>query len=186
MKKVVENWLFSVVGVVALLIILVALNVLGNFKKFRWDLTENHLYTLSQGSQRIVQKLDTPVEIRFYYSKDNASTPVYLRTYAQEVEDLLAEFQQTSHGKIKIVKLDPKPDSDAEDSARLDGVEGQTVNLSDKVSQEGGHRRNERPAGTRTEHSNDDDAAAARQRAVGVRAGAEGKLRRPRSAAHCR
>ncbi|MGA8479884.1 MAG: Gldg family protein [Chthoniobacterales bacterium] len=133
MKKVVENWLFSVVGVVALLIILVALNVLGNFKKFRWDLTENHLYTLSQGSQRIVQKLDTPVEIRFYYSKDNASTPVYLRTYAQEVEDLLAEFQQASHGKIKIVKLDPKPDSDAEDSARLDGVEGQTVNLSDKV-----------------------------------------------------
>ena len=133
MKKVVENWLFSVVGVVALLIILVALNVLGNFIKIRWDLTENHLYTLSQGSQRIVQKLDTPVEIRFYYSKDNASTPVYLRTYAQEVEDLLAEFQQASHGKIKIVKLDPKPDSDAEDSARLDGVEGQTVNLSDKV-----------------------------------------------------
>src|SRR5246500_48335 len=133
MKKVVENWLFSVVGVVALLIILIALNVLGNFIKFRWDLTENHLYTLSQGSQRIVQKLDTPVEIRFYYSKDNASTPVYLRTYAQEVEDLLSEFQQASRGKIKIVKLDPKPDSDAEDSARLDGVEGQTVNLSDKV-----------------------------------------------------
>jgi ABC-type uncharacterized transport system involved in gliding motility auxiliary subunit len=133
MKKVVENWLYSVVGVVALLIILIALNVLGNFAKFRWDLTENHLYTLSQGSQRIVQKLDTPVEIRFYYSKDNASTPVYLRTYAQEVEDLLSEFQQASGGKIKIVKLDPKPDSDAEDSARLDGVEGQTVNLSDKV-----------------------------------------------------
>jgi ABC-type uncharacterized transport system involved in gliding motility auxiliary subunit len=133
MKKVVENWFFPVVGVVALLVILIAINVLGNFAKFREDLTENHLYTLSQGSQRIVQKLDTPVEIRFYYSRDNASTPVYLRTYAQEVEDLLSEFQQTSHGKIKIVKLDPKPDSDAEDSARLDGVEGQTVNLSDKV-----------------------------------------------------
>jgi len=133
MKKVAETWLFSVVGVVALLVILIAVNLLGNFSKFRWDLTENHLYTLSQGSQRIVQKLDTPVEIRFYYSKDNASTPVYLRTYAQEVEDLLSEFQQASRGKIKIVKLDPKPDSDAEDSARLDGVEGQTVNLTDKV-----------------------------------------------------
>jgi ABC-type uncharacterized transport system involved in gliding motility auxiliary subunit len=133
MKKVAETWLFSVVGVVALLVILIAVNLLGNFSKFRWDLTENHLYTLSQGSQRIVQKLDTPVEIRFYYSKDNASTPVYLRTYAQEVEDLLSEFQQSSRGKIKIVKLDPKPDADAEDSARLDGVEGQTVNLTDKV-----------------------------------------------------
>src|SRR5258708_12903214 len=119
MKKVVENWVFSVDGVVGLLIILGALNVLGNFIKLRWDLTENHSYTLSQGSQRIVQKLDTPVEIRFYYSKDNASTPVYLRTYAQEVEDLLSEFQQTSHGKINIVKLHPKPYSDPEDSARL-------------------------------------------------------------------
>src|SRR5260370_8984239 len=118
MKKVVENWLFSVVGVVALLIILVALNVLGNFIKLRWDLTENHSYTLSLGSQRIVQKLDTPVEIRFYYSKDNASTPVYLRTYAQEVEDLLAEFQQTSHGKIKTAKLDPKPHRDTPTSPR--------------------------------------------------------------------
>ena len=133
MKKVAENWLFSIVGVVALLVILIAINVLGNFTKVRADLTENHLYTLSQGSQRILQKLDTPVEIRFYYSRENASTPVYLRTYAQEVEDLLSEFQQASHGKIKIVKLDPKPDSDAEDSARLDGVEGQTVNLNDKV-----------------------------------------------------
>ncbi len=74
MKKVVENWLFSVVGVVALLIILVALNVLGNFSKFRWDLTENHLYTLSQGSQRIVQKLDTPVEIRLQ-NQDRQTRP---------------------------------------------------------------------------------------------------------------
>jgi ABC-type uncharacterized transport system involved in gliding motility auxiliary subunit len=133
MKKIVENWIFSVVGVVALVIILIAVNVLGNFGKTRWDLTENHLYTLSPGSQRIIEKLDTPVEIRFYYSKDNASTPVYLRTYAQEVEDLLSEYQQASRGKIKIVKLDPKPDSDAEDSARLDGVEGQTVNLGDRI-----------------------------------------------------
>jgi gliding motility-associatede transport system auxiliary component len=133
MKRVVESWLFSVIGVVALVIILVAVNVVANLKNFRWDLTENHLYTLSPGTLRILQKLDTEVEIRFYYSKDNAATPVYLRTYAQEVEDLLGEFQQAGHGKIKIVKLDPKPDSDAEDSARLDGVEGQNVNLSDRV-----------------------------------------------------
>ena len=53
--------------------------------------------------------------------------PVPLRTYAQEVEDLLSEYQQAGHGKIQVVKLDPKPDSDAEDSARLDGVQGQTA-----------------------------------------------------------
>jgi len=126
MKKV-ETWLFPVAGVVAVLVILIAVNVLGNFLKFRGDLTENKVYTLSPGTKRILDKLDTPVEIRFYYSKDNSSMPVPLRTYAQEIEDLLSEYQQAGHGKIQVVKLDPKPDSDAEDSARLDGVQGQTA-----------------------------------------------------------
>jgi len=126
MKKV-ETWLFPVAGVVAVLVILIAVNVIGNFLKFRGDLTENKVYTLSPGTKRILDKLDTPVEIRFYYSKDNSSMPVPLRTYAQEIEDLLSEYQQAGHGKIQVVKLDPKPDSDAEDSARLDGVQGQTA-----------------------------------------------------------
>jgi ABC-type uncharacterized transport system involved in gliding motility auxiliary subunit len=128
MKKV-ESWLLPLASVIAVLIILVLVNVLGNFLKFRVDLTENKLYSLSDGTRKILDKLDTPVEIRFYYSKDNSAMPVPLRTYAQEVEDLLAEYQQAGHGKIQIVKLDPKPDSDAEDSARLDGVEGQTTSL---------------------------------------------------------
>jgi ABC-type uncharacterized transport system involved in gliding motility auxiliary subunit len=126
MKKV-ETWLYPVAAVAAVLVILIAVNVLGNFLKIRSDLTENKIYTLSPGTKRILDKLDTPVEIRFYYSKDNSSMPVPLRTYAQEIEDLLSEYQQAGHGKIQIVKLDPKPDSDAEDSARLDGVQGQTT-----------------------------------------------------------
>jgi ABC-type uncharacterized transport system involved in gliding motility auxiliary subunit len=132
MKKV-ESWLYSVLGVVAVLVILIAINLLGNLLKFRSDLTENKLYTLSKGTKRILGKLDTDVEIRFYYSKDNAAMPVPLRTYAQQVEDLLSEYAQHSHGKIKVKKLDPIPDSDAEDSANLDGVNGQVINLTDKV-----------------------------------------------------
>ncbi|MBV8586450.1 MAG: Gldg family protein [Verrucomicrobia bacterium] len=132
MKKY-EKWLFSAAGVILVLVILLGINILGNFFKVRADLTEGKLYSLSDGTKRILNKLDTEVEIRFYYSRDNASMPVQLRTYAQEVSDLLAEYQQAGHGKIKIVKLDPKPDSDAEDSARIDGVEAQTTNLTDKI-----------------------------------------------------
>jgi gliding motility-associatede transport system auxiliary component len=132
MKKV-ESWLYSVLGVVAVLVILIAINLLGNLLKFRSDLTENKLYTLSEGTKRILGKLDTEVEIRFYFSKDNAAMPVPLRTYAQQVEDLLSEYVQNSHGKIRVKKLDPIPDSDAEDSANLDGVDGQAINLTDKV-----------------------------------------------------
>src|SRR6516164_4903860 len=133
MKNKFESLLYSVVGVVAVLVILVAINLLGGFFKVRSDLTQNKLYTLSDGTKKILDKLDTPVEIRFYFSKDNASVPVPLRTYAQQVEDLLAEYQLYSRGKVKVIKLDPKPDSDAEDSANLDGIEGQNLNLTDKI-----------------------------------------------------
>jgi gliding motility-associatede transport system auxiliary component len=133
MKGKFDSLLYSVLGVIAVLIIIIAINLLGGFFKFRSDLTENKLYTLSDGTKKILNKLDTDVVIRFYFSKDNASVPVPLRTYAQEVQDLLDEYQQYSHGKIKIIKLDPKPDSDAEDSANLDGIEGQAVDLADKI-----------------------------------------------------
>ena len=133
MKGKFDSLLYSVVGVVAVLIIIVAINLLGGLFKFRSDLTENKLYTLSDGTKKILNKLDTDVVVRFYFSKDNASVPVPLRTYAQEVQDLLDEYQQYSHGKVKVIKLDPKPDSDAEDSANLDGIEGQAVDLTDKV-----------------------------------------------------
>jgi ABC-type uncharacterized transport system involved in gliding motility auxiliary subunit len=133
MKGKFDSLLYSVLGVIAVLIIIIAINLFGGFFKFRSDLTENKLYTLSDGTKKILNKLDTDVVIRFYFSKDNASVPVPLRTYAQEVQDLLDEYQQYSHGKIKIIKLDPKPDSDAEDSANLDGIEGQAVDLADKI-----------------------------------------------------
>jgi len=133
MKGKLDSLIYSVVGVIAVLIIIVAINLLGGFIKFRSDLTENKLYTLSDGTKKILNKLDTDVVVRFYFSKDTASMPVPLRTYAQEVQDLLDEYQQYSHGKVKVIKLDPKPDSDAEDSANLDGVEGQAVDLNDKV-----------------------------------------------------
>jgi ABC-type uncharacterized transport system involved in gliding motility auxiliary subunit len=129
----VQNLLYSVVGVIAVAVILIAVNLLAGFAKVRSDLTQNKVYTLSDGTKKILQKLDTEVEIRFYYSRENPAVPVPLRAYAQEVEDLLAEYQQYGHGKIKVVKLDPKPDSDAEDSANLDGIEGQNINLTERI-----------------------------------------------------
>jgi len=129
----VQNLLYPVVGVIAVAVILIAVNLLAGFAKVRSDLTQNKVYTLSDGTKKILQKLDTEVEIRFYYSRENPAVPVPLRAYAQEVEDLLAEYQQYGHGKVKVVKLDPKPDSDAEDSANLDGIEGQNINLTERI-----------------------------------------------------
>src|ERR1035441_6589651 len=124
-KKSLQTILYSTVGVLVTLVILIALNSIAGTARKRLDLTQEKAYTLSSGTKAILKKLDTPVTIRFYCTQSESATPetVYLKGYARKVEDLLAEYKQVAGGKLKIEKFDPQPDSDAEDSARLDGIE---------------------------------------------------------------
>ncbi|MEI7929447.1 MAG: GldG family protein, partial [Verrucomicrobiales bacterium] len=124
-NKGLETWLYSSLGVAAMFGIIVLIYALASSVNKRIDLTAERAYTLSAGTRAILSKLDTPVQIRFYCTRGDNRMPVMLKTYAQRVEDLLGEFRQASKGQIEIQKLDPAPDSDAEDSARLDGIEGQ-------------------------------------------------------------
>src|SRR2546421_9046394 len=126
-KKQLETLLYSVVGVVAMAVIVVAVNIIFGVAKTRIDLTHEKLYTLSDGTKAILKKLDTPVEIRFYRTQGEKEIPAQFKVYAQHVEDLLSEYKQYGKKNITIKQRDPKPDSDAEDSAKLDGVEGQPL-----------------------------------------------------------
>ncbi len=132
-KKAIETILYSLGGVVAMAIILIACNVVAGAFKERIDLTKEKAFTLSAGTRAILQKLDTPVKIRFYCTQGEPSAEtVFLRNYSKHVEDLLDEYKQIAKGKLTIEKYDPQPDSDAEDSARLDGVEGQMLRNGEK------------------------------------------------------
>lgn len=132
-KKAIETILYSMGGVVAMAVILIAFNVVAGAFKERIDLTKEKAFTLSAGTRAILRKLDTPVKIRFYCSQGETSAEtVFLRNYAKHVEDLLDEYRQLAKGKLTIEKYDPQPDSDAEDSARLDGVEGQMLRNGEK------------------------------------------------------
>ena len=133
-KKSLETILYSTAGVVVMLVILIAVNFIAGTARARLDLTQEKAYTLSAGTRAILKKLDTPVTIRFYCTQSESATPetVYLKGYARKVEDLLAEYKQAAGGKLKIEKYDPQPDSDAEDSARLDGLEAQPLPGADR------------------------------------------------------
>ena len=132
-KKQLETFLYSTIGVVAMLLIVVAFNFIASRARQRVDLTDEKAYTLSPGTKAILAKLDTPIQIRFYCTKNANAMPVFLTNYAQRVDDLLSEYKQASKGKIEIQRLNPEPDSDAEDSARLDGVEGQQLRTGERV-----------------------------------------------------
>jgi ABC-type uncharacterized transport system involved in gliding motility auxiliary subunit len=128
-KKSLETILYSSVGVVVMLAIIVGVNVITGVRPLRVDLTQEKAYSLSPGTRAILQKMDTPVKIRFYCTQSENATPqtVFLKSYARQVEDLLQEYKQVAGKNLIIQKFDPQPDSDAEDSARLDGLEPQTI-----------------------------------------------------------
>jgi len=128
-NKSFETLLYSTVGIVFVALALVAFNVIAGALKSRVDLTKEKAYTLSYGTRAILRKLDTPVKIRFYCTQGESTSPdtVFLKGYAKQVRDLLSEYKQVAKGKLTIEEYDPEPDSDAEDSAHLDGVDGQML-----------------------------------------------------------
>src|SRR5215218_3510197 len=127
-----ETLLYSAGGIIALFAILVAINFIISAFNARVDLTEGDVYTLSPGTKAILSRLEAPVRIRFYYTQGSNAVPVGLKTFAQRVEDLLAEYRAAAKGKLIIERLNPEPDSDAEESAALDNVEGQMTNTGEK------------------------------------------------------
>src|SRR5437762_1859008 len=65
-KPGLETYLYSAIGVIAMLVLLVVINVIGAQAKQRIDLTSDRAYTLSAGTRAILTKIDTPVQIRFF------------------------------------------------------------------------------------------------------------------------
>jgi ABC-type uncharacterized transport system involved in gliding motility auxiliary subunit len=132
-KKTLETILYSMGGVAAMAVILIAFNVITGTVKERVDLTKEKAYTLSKGTKTILSNLDSPVKIRLYCTQsDNSPESIFFRTYARRVEDLLDEYRLAAKGKVIIERYNPEPDSDAEDSARLDGVEGEMMRNGEK------------------------------------------------------
>ena len=122
-----EALVYSAVGLVALFLILVAFNYLATLGSARIDLTDGKLYTLSEGTKKVLHGLDAPVKLKLYVSRGEQAMPVQLRSFAQRVEDLAKEFKSVAGSNLVIELYNPKPDSDDEDQAQLDGVEPQQL-----------------------------------------------------------
>jgi ABC-type uncharacterized transport system involved in gliding motility auxiliary subunit len=128
-----ETPAYVLLGIAAMLVLLVGLNVVFSRLQWRADLTEERAFTLSEGARQILSDLKSPVQVRFYYSQSDEAMPMGLKNYAQSVNDLLDAMETASGGKLQVQRLDPTPDSDAEDSARLDGVEPQVFPNGDRI-----------------------------------------------------
>lgn len=93
----------------------------------RLDLTENRLYTLSDGTVHIIDKIDEPIHLYLFFSKQAARDMPTLQTYAQRVRELLEEMAARSNGTLVLEVIDPQPFSEAEDRAGAFGLQSVPV-----------------------------------------------------------
>ena len=128
-KKNIFKSLSGMAGLFAILGILIAFNIVWSSVRLRKDLTEDQLYTLSEGTREMMGSLSRDVTLKFYFSKSIERVPVPLKQYAQRVTDLLREYQSWSRGRVFIEHYDPAPDSDEEEWAQRYGLTGQPMGL---------------------------------------------------------
>ncbi len=97
------------------------------FKSARVDLTDEGLFTLSQGTKNVLDEIDEPITLRYYFSDRLAREIPQIGIYGQRVQDMLEEFATRANGKIRLELLDPLPFTDVEDRAVAYGLKGVPV-----------------------------------------------------------
>jgi len=113
--------------VLALLVVAVMLLVNVAFRGARIDLTQNHLYTLSDGTKKIIGSIDEPINLHLYYSDKATADLPQLRTYYNRVREMLQEMAARSGGRIRLEIIDPLPFSEDEDRASSLGLQAVPV-----------------------------------------------------------
>ena len=120
MKK---KLLFSPLGLTAIAItLLFGVLVISLIPSLRIDLTEDRLYSLSEGTLSILSSLNEPIELMFFYSDSATEDVPQLRTYGNRVQELLREIVIASEGNLSLRLIDPEPFSEEEDLATQYGV----------------------------------------------------------------
>jgi ABC-type uncharacterized transport system involved in gliding motility auxiliary subunit len=129
MKKININKLGGLSAILILLGIIIAFNVILSPVRLRKDVTQDKLYTLSDGTKTLLKELDRDVTLKFYFSKSNERIPIPLKNFAGRVRDLLKEYESHSGGHLTITEYDPKIDSDEEEWAQRYGLRGQPLDM---------------------------------------------------------
>jgi ABC-type uncharacterized transport system involved in gliding motility auxiliary subunit len=116
-------------------VILLSVNLISAlaFKNVKSDLTEDRLFTISDGTREILRSIDEPITARLYFSRRLAELAPEQSRYFQRVKALFEQYRDLSGGKLQLAVLDPEPFSDAEDRAVAAGLRGVRLNTEGEV-----------------------------------------------------
>ncbi len=136
MKHAVRSSVISGTGLVLAICLFIATIVLANTVLTTWriDLTQNKLFTLSKGTINILNNLEEPVQLDFYFSQKAMNDFPLLANYGIRVRDMLEELTTHAHGKLILNIIEPETFSEAEDQAVASGLRTVSVSAnSDRV-----------------------------------------------------
>ena len=92
------------------ILVFVVLNLgVSSLTGVRLDLTQDKLYTLSDGTRNILKSLNRPATLTFYYSRRLGDAAPAFGVHAARVRDLIKEFAAASAGNLTVIEKDPEP-----------------------------------------------------------------------------
>ena len=126
----IEKSKLGAAGLVFAVVLFFAFNIFSNvtFQDSRLDLTEGKLFTLSQGTLKVLADIDEPIVIRLFYTKLLGQRSPRHATYFERVRELLERYADLSQGKVTLEVIKPEPFSDSEDRAVAAGLQGIPLN----------------------------------------------------------
>jgi len=120
-------------AIVLLLVGLVLVNYLASSIPVRLDATSESIYSLSNGTKAMLGKIEDPITLDLYFSRDANGLPIAYKNYAARVQEMARQYVRASRGKLTLNVINPRPDTPDEEKATGSG-------LTPQVAQQGGEQ----------------------------------------------
>ncbi len=116
------NWIVTSVGALIVLAIVILVNVFAGMSNARFDMTENKVHTLTQGTKNIVGRVDTNTTIKFFVSPKEMLPP-QLQPLVDQTDSWLARVREVNPDKITVEKIEVEPATDEQEQAAAAKIE---------------------------------------------------------------
>ena len=122
----VDRRTLATAGLALAAVLVLALHVFSQlvFRGVQIDLTEDSVYTLSQGTREVLKAVQEPVTLRFFVSPELVEQSPGLNNYAKSVQELLERYVALSNENLKLEIIHPESFSPEEDRAVGFGLQG--------------------------------------------------------------
>ena len=110
------------IAIALLFLGLVLVNYLALSLPVRLDLTAESIYSLSPGTKAILGKIEEPVTLELYASKETGGLPIVYKNYCERVQTMIRQYVRTSRGRLVLNVISPGPDTPEEERATAAGL----------------------------------------------------------------